>query len=99
MVKIGKINQLRIVKEVDLVLNSIFDGWKNLDANKAFKNSFSNSLEFNYIGIDGAIMSYNKFFSTAEEVFSLYKKAEFNINEKKIQVVSKDIAEILVERV
>jgi hypothetical protein len=82
----------KVVKEIDLVINSIFDGWRNLDVNKAFKESFSDSPDFNYIGVDGSIMTYIDFFNTAKKEFDSQKKSEFNINEKKILVISNDVA-------
>ena len=36
------------------------------DDYKAFKESFSDSPEFNYIGINGSFMNYNDFFNTAK---------------------------------
>jgi hypothetical protein len=82
----------KVVKEIDLVINSISDGWRNLDVNKAFKESFSDSPDFNYVGIDGSMMTYTDFFNTAKKEFDSQKKSEFNINEKKILAISNDIA-------
>jgi hypothetical protein len=82
----------KVVKEIDIIINSISDGWRNLNVNKAFKESFSDSPDFNYVGIDGSIMTYTNFFNIAKKEFDSQKKCEFNINEKKILVISKDIA-------
>lgn len=81
----------RITKEVESVINSIFDGWKHLDVNKAFKESFSDSPEFTYIGVDGSIMNYTDFFNLAKKEFDSQKSAEININEKKIHVISNNV--------
>ena len=82
----------KIVSEIDLVINSISEGWKNLDVNKAFKESFSDSPDFIFIGIDGSFMDYNKFFNTAKGVFDSFQKSEFTINNKTILVVSAKVA-------
>ncbi len=82
----------KIAKEIELVINSISEGWVNLDVNKAFKESFSDSEEFTYIGIDGSLMNYSTFFNTAKGVFDSYEKAEHKFNEMKIHVVTNDVA-------
>ena len=82
----------KIVNEVELVINSYFDGCRNLDVNKAFKELFSESSEFIYIGIDGSFMNYNNLYTIANQVFNAYKKAEFIIHEMKIRVISRDVA-------
>ena len=82
----------KIANEVELVLNSYFDGCRNLDVNKAFKELFFEASDFIYIGIDGSFMNYNDLYTIANQVFSTYKKAEFIIHETKIRVISRDVA-------
>jgi len=85
-----------IAGEVELALNSIIEGWQNLDVDKAFKDSFSDTPDFVYIGIDGALMKYSDFYNTAKDVFEYYEKAELNINKKIIRVVSGEVAIVSV---
>lgn len=82
----------KIVNEVELVINSYFDGCRNLDANKAFKDLFSNTPDFIYIGIDGSFMKYNELYTIANQIFSAYQKAEFIIHDTKIRVISPSVA-------
>jgi len=86
----------RIAEEIDLVLNSVIEGWQNLDVEKAFKDPFSDTPDFVYIGIDGEFMKYSDFYNTARGVFEFYEKAELTINEKIIRVVSSDVAIVSV---
>ena len=81
-----------IVKEIEFVVNSISEGMLNLDVNKMIKEPFLNSKNFTYIGIDGRLMNFNELYNTAKGTFESFSKAEYNVNKKKINVVSKDVA-------
>jgi len=82
----------KIVDEIESVINSYFNACRNLDANKAFKELFSDTPDFIYIGIDGSFMKHNELYTIANQIFSAYQKAEFIIHDTKIRVISSDVA-------
>ena len=82
----------KIVDEVESVINSYFNACRNLDAKKAFKELFSESPDFIYIGIDGSFMNYNDIYKMVSQVFNAFEKAEFIIHDTKIRVISPDVA-------
>ena len=57
-----------------------------MNVDKAFVQNFSKTSEFNFIGIDGAILNHEEMLTEVKEHFAMYDKFNLEIKEKKYNV-------------
>jgi aspartyl-tRNA synthetase len=88
---LSHIEKEKIIKVIDANVESIFQGWNEMNVDKAFVQNFANSADFNFIGIDGVILNYDQMIKTVKEHFELYDSFVLSVKEKKFNVLSADI--------
>lgn len=77
-----------IEKKINTQLNSIFEGYAELNADKAFAQFMEKTDNFTFIGVHGEILNYNEMFVEATNAFNSFTKAEVNLKQKNIRVIS-----------
>lgn len=88
---LSQIEKEKIIRVVDANVKLIFQGWNEMNVDKAFVQNFANSDDFNFIGIDGVILNYDQMIKTVKEHFALYDSFVLSVKEKKFNVLSSDI--------
>jgi hypothetical protein len=91
---LNQIEKENIIRAVDAKVELIFQGWNEMNVDKAFVQNFTNSSDFNFIGIDGVIFSYDQMIKTVNEHFELYDSFVLSVKEKKFNVL-RDCFEII----
>lgn len=88
---LNKEEKTKLTEEIELILSSMRDGMRELNAENAF-SIYLDSAEFKFIGVHGEIMFYQEFTDAVKKAFNAANSAEFNFNNYDIRFLSREFA-------
>lgn len=80
--------KVNIEKKINLKLNSMFEGYAELNADKAFVQFMAKAENFTYVGVHGELLNFQELLVEANSAFNSFTKAEVNLKQKNLRVIS-----------